>query len=64
MFEQALNFQALRLARAEGRPLEELDESDLTALTAEDVVAAARALGESAATDTPRPPRWPWRRAS
>jgi stage V sporulation protein K len=64
MFEQALNFQALRLARAEGRALDDLSPSDLTALTAEDVIAAARALGESAATDTPRPPRWPWRRAS
>src|SRR5687768_528372 len=35
MFEQALNFQALRLARVEGRALDELDERDLTALTAE-----------------------------
>jgi stage V sporulation protein K len=64
MFEQALNFQALRLARAEGRALDELDAGDLTTLTAEDVVAAARALGEEAATAVPRAPRWPWRRVS
>jgi type VII secretion ATPase EccA len=62
MFEQALNFQALRLARAEGRALEELDAGDLTTLAEEDVLAAARALGENAATEAPRPPRWPWRR--
>jgi type VII secretion ATPase EccA len=64
MFEQALNFQALRLARLEGRALEELDARDLAALAEEDVLAAARALGENAATAAPRPPRWPWRRAS
>ena len=46
IFEQALNAQALRLARLEGRPLEGLERHELTQLTDEDVVAAARALGE------------------
>ena len=50
IFEQALNAQALRLAALEGRALEELEPHELTALTAEDVVSAARALGEDAAT--------------
>ena len=46
IFEHALNGQALRLAALEGRALEELEPHELTALTAEDVVSAARALGE------------------
>jgi stage V sporulation protein K len=50
IFEHALNGQALRLAALEGRALEELEPHELTALTAEDVVSAARALGEEAAT--------------
>ena len=62
IFEQALNTQALRLARLEGRALEQLDRRELTALTAEDVSAAARALGEEGAADPPRAVRWPWRR--
>ena len=56
LFEQALNAQALRLAER----LDELGPEDLTALTADDVVAAARALGEEPA----RSPRWRRRRAS
>jgi SpoVK/Ycf46/Vps4 family AAA+-type ATPase len=47
IFEQALNRQALRLARLEGRELEELDREDLTTLEADDLVEAARALGEA-----------------
>jgi stage V sporulation protein K len=56
LFEQALNAQALRLAER----LDELGPEDLTALTADDVVAAARALGEEPA----RAPRWRRRRAA
>jgi stage V sporulation protein K len=56
LFEQALNAQALRLAER----LDELGPEDLTALTADDVAAAARALGEEPA----RSPRWRRRRAS
>jgi stage V sporulation protein K len=63
LFEQALNAQALRLAGALGRTLEELEPEELTQLTGEDLAAAARALGEGASVDTPRPTRWFRRRA-
>ena len=56
LFEQALNAQALRLAVR----LDELDPEDLTTLTADDLAAAARALGEEPA----RSSRWRRRRAS
>jgi stage V sporulation protein K len=56
LFEQALNAQALRLA---GR-LDTAGPDDLTALTADDVAAAARALGE----EPGRSSRWRRRRAS
>jgi stage V sporulation protein K len=56
LFEQALNAQALRLA---GR-LDELGADELMALTADDLAAAARALGEEPA----RSSRWRRRRAS
>jgi stage V sporulation protein K len=56
LFEQALNAQALRLA---GR-LDTAGPDELTALTADDVAAAARALGEEPA----RSSRWRRRRAS
>lgn len=46
IFEQALNRQALRLARVEGRALEELAREDVSTLDADDVVQAARMLGE------------------
>jgi len=46
LLEQALNAQALRLARVEGVELSELDRSELMTLRAPDVLAAARALGE------------------
>jgi type VII secretion ATPase EccA len=59
LFEQALNAQALRLAG--GGKLGDVDESQLTALTAADVRSAAAALGEDA-EETPR--RWRRRRAS
>jgi stage V sporulation protein K len=58
LFEQALNAQALRLAGVAERPLEQLEPDELKRLTAEDVVAAARALGENASLRTPRPSRW------
>ena len=48
IFEQALNRQALRLAQVEGRALEELDREEVTRLEADDLVAAARSLGEDA----------------
>jgi stage V sporulation protein K len=60
IFEQGLNAQALRLAHLSGRPLEELEHSDLTTLTAEDVVSAASSLGEGAVG--PRQTRWRRRR--
>jgi stage V sporulation protein K len=47
IFEQALNAQALRLAGVSGAELEDLAPGDLTTLTAEDLLAAARALGET-----------------
>ena len=46
LFEQALNAQALRLARVEGAELSELERSELMTLRGDDVLAAARALGE------------------
>src|SRR5918912_235175 len=53
IFEQALNTQALRLAgRGEGG----VTVGDLTTLEVEDVVAAARALGEEPAGAAPRNP--------
>jgi stage V sporulation protein K len=56
IFEQALNAQALRLAGVAGRALEELDAEELMRLEAEDVMAAARALGEGA--ELPARPPW------
>jgi stage V sporulation protein K len=56
LFEQALNAQALRLAER----LDTAGPDDLTTLTADDLAAAARALGEEPA----RSPRWRRRRAS
>jgi stage V sporulation protein K len=63
IFEQALNAQALRLAGVTGRALEELEPVELMRLEADDVLAAARALGEG----DQLPPRSAWfrrRRAS
>jgi type VII secretion ATPase EccA len=54
LFEQALNAQALRLARVEGADLAELARSELMTLRAPDVLAGARALGEEPATDATR----------
>jgi hypothetical protein len=49
IFEQALNTQALRLAGRSGIGVEEL-----TTLEPDDVLAAARALGEGPTTSQPR----------
>jgi stage V sporulation protein K len=46
IFEQSLNTQALRLAGATGTELEDLTPEELVTLRPEDVLAAARALGE------------------
>jgi stage V sporulation protein K len=46
IFEQALNAQALRLAGVTGRALEDLQPTELMTVEAEDVLSAARALGE------------------
>jgi stage V sporulation protein K len=54
LFEQALNAQALRLARVEGAELSELDRSELMTLRADDVLAGARALGEEPLEEAPR----------
>src|SRR4051794_19771087 len=54
LLEQALNAQALRLARAEGVELSQLDRTELMTLRAADVQAAARALGEDAQDGVPR----------
>jgi stage V sporulation protein K len=56
LFEQALNAQALRLARVEGAELAELDRQELMTLRSEDFVAAARAIGEE--PDANRPSFW------
>jgi stage V sporulation protein K len=46
LFEQALNAQALRLAGVQGGELADLERSELMTLRGDDLVAAARALGE------------------
>jgi AAA+ superfamily predicted ATPase len=46
LFEQALNRQALRLTRGEGRSVDALDRADVSTLTASDIAEAAGALGE------------------
>src|SRR5947209_5919898 len=56
LFEQALNRQALRLTRDRDRSMDDLDRADVTTLTADDLAAAARALGEEP-VDEPEPPR-------
>ncbi|HKC21065.1 MAG TPA: AAA family ATPase [Gaiellaceae bacterium] len=54
LFEQALNAQALRLARVEGADLAELERTELMTLRAPDVLSGARALGEAPASDSAR----------
>ncbi len=57
IFEQALNRQALRLAAVEGSELAELDRDDVITLTADDLLEAARSLGEEI-EEPPRRKRW------
>ncbi len=57
IFEQALNRQALRLARLEGVPLEQLSREEVTTLEADDLLEAAHLLGEAAGL---RPKRRRW----
>ena len=56
IFEQALNRQALRLARLEGAALEELSRDEVTTLEADDLLEAARLLGESTDAAPEAPP--------
>jgi stage V sporulation protein K len=60
LLEQALNAQALRLARVEGVELSELDRDELMTLRAPDLLAGARALGEE--PGAPRERGGFWRR--
>jgi stage V sporulation protein K len=61
LFEQALNAQALRLAAARGQDLADLERGEVMTLTAEDVGAAARVLGEEP-QESDRSPFWRRRR--
>jgi len=54
LFEQALNAHALRLAER----LDEVGPDELSTLTADDVAAGARALGEEPAAERPRASFW------
>lgn len=60
LFEQAINRQALRLSNDEGRDLDALDRDAVTTITRDDIVEAARALGEGP-TPEAGPTKW-WRR--
>ncbi len=61
LFEQALNRQALRLSLDEERSLDALGRHDVMTLTTDDLVDAARALGEGPAPEPePESSRW-WR---
>src|SRR5438105_4609708 len=64
IFEQALNTQALRLAGVSGAELGDLAPEELMTLTPDDLLAAARALGETGAAAGPRNPFRRRRRAS
>jgi stage V sporulation protein K len=58
LFEQALNAQALRLAQVQGSQLTSLDRDELMRLRSEDLLAAARALGEEPIESPVRRPFW------
>lgn len=60
LFEQALNRQALRLSLDEGRSLDALDRDDVMTLTTDDLVEAAKALGEGPAPEPEPSSKW-WR---
>jgi stage V sporulation protein K len=55
LFEQALNAQALRLAQVQGTELASLERDELMRLRSEDLLAAARALGEEPIEPARRP---------
>ncbi|MGZ4300099.1 MAG: AAA family ATPase [Gaiellaceae bacterium] len=52
LFEQALNAQALRLAGVQGGELADLERSELMTLRGDDLVAAARGLGEDGSDES------------
>jgi stage V sporulation protein K len=58
LFEQALNAQALRLAQIQGAELASLERDELMRLRSEDLLAAARALGEEPIAPPARKPWW------
>jgi stage V sporulation protein K len=58
LFEQALNAQALRLAQVQGTELASLERDELMRLRSEDLLVAARALGEEPISAPPRKPFW------
>jgi stage V sporulation protein K len=55
LFEQALNAQALRLAQVQGTELASLERDELMRLRSEDLLTAARALGEEPIEPARRP---------
>jgi stage V sporulation protein K len=57
LFEQALNAQALRLAQVQGTELASLERDELMRIRSEDLLAAARTLGEEP-IEPPRKPFW------
>jgi SpoVK/Ycf46/Vps4 family AAA+-type ATPase len=58
LFEQALNAQALRLAQVQGTELASLERDELMRLRSEDLLVAARALGEEPIEPPVRKPFW------
>ncbi len=58
LFEQALNAQALRLARVAGAELADLERDELMTLRSEDFLAAARAIGEEPGDPTAKRSFW------
>jgi stage V sporulation protein K len=63
IFEQSLNTQALRLAGTTGAELADLAPEELVTLRSEDVLAAARALGEGGAREPRQTGFWRRRRS-
>jgi stage V sporulation protein K len=58
LFEQALNAQALRLAHVQGAELATLERDELMTLRAEDLLSAARAIGEEPSDPAARRSFW------
>jgi stage V sporulation protein K len=58
LFEQALNAQALRLAQVQGTELASLERDELMRLRSEDLLVAARALGEEPVGPPAKRPFW------